>query len=178
MGNKFPARGDFSLPAAIFDEYDWTADWLIDGPIGQIVTLVFPPKPTQCDNCKLDVDTGRSSGIYNGSGPFPFTNHTVCPRCMGEGRYEADRTSAIRMRLYWTAKDWVKTGVRIVAGECDVMAIGYMSDLPALKRAKAVIMPKDIEELIRYRCERVGKAIPWGFRQKRYFLQFFKQMGE
>jgi len=179
MANKFPARGDFSVPDAVFDSHEWAVDFLIDGPTGQNATLIYPPKPTQCDNCKLSPDTGRSSGIYNGTGPISFTNFTRCPRCGGVGRLEAEQTNSdtVRLRTYWNPKDWIDIGIRLAAGETGIMTIGYMTDLPKIEQATNILIKKDLQNIRRYRCERIGEAVPHGFRQNRYFIQFLKRLG-
>jgi hypothetical protein len=177
MGGKFPSRGDFTIPSAVFDEHEWMVDSLIDGEIGQSVTLYYPPKPTQCDNCKLDPETGLSSNIYNGGGPIPFTDFMKCPRCGGLGRLELPQTDTIDLRVYWNSSSWIDIGVRFESSEGVAMTIGYMVDLPKLEKATSLLVHANLEGVRRYLCEREGEAVPHGFRRKRYFIQYVKRIG-
>lgn len=177
MANKIPSRGDFSLNFLVFDTHEWMTDYLIDGPTGQNVLVVYPPKPTQCDNCKLDPATGRSSNIYNGTGPISFTDFTLCPRCGGNGRGQIETSDTIRLRVYWNPTDWIKPAPRFASGETGVMTIGYMVDLPKVEQGAYLLLNKDIQGMRRWKCERVGEAAPWGLKQNRYFVQFMKRVG-
>lgn len=179
MANRFSDRGDFSLPESVFDEHEWVADFLIDGPTGQNVSLIYPPRVTQCDNCITDVDTGLSAGIYNGTGPISFTNHTLCPRCGGQGKFAIEVTSTIRLRIYWTPKDWIIVpNVKFTEPDGMAMTIGYMGDLPGLEHAVALLLNKDLSGMTRYKCQRMGEATPYGLRQNRYFIQYVRRIGE
>lgn len=177
MAGKFPLRGDFSIPSEIFDEHEWIVDSLLDGETGQSVVLYYPPKPTQCDNCIIDIDTGRSANIYNGTGPVPFDNHTKCPRCGGLGRGESEPTDNINLRIYWNPRDWIDIGVKFKPGDSIAMTIGYMSDLPKLEKAASILLNADVQGIRRWKCERAGEAVPHGFRQDRYFIQYVKRVG-
>ena len=53
--------------------------------IGRIVYIIISSSTsTQCPNCLYDVVNKRSAGMYNGTGPQPFTNGK-CPVCSGVG---------------------------------------------------------------------------------------------
>ena len=52
-----------------------------------------------------------------------------------------------------------------------------MSDLPKVERSVEVILNSDVESTKEYRCVKEGEAVPWGFRQDRYFLQFYRRSG-
>lgn len=50
-------------------------------------TLYFNNNSTAyCHNCLYDKASEMSSNVYNGSGPAPFDEYTICPVCMGSGK--------------------------------------------------------------------------------------------
>lgn len=177
MANKIPHLGNFKIPTLLIDRHEWMTDELIDGVTGQVCTLIFPDKDTQCDNCLNDISTGRSSNIYNDTGPISFANFSICPRCGGLGRFQVPEEDNIRLRVYWDSKNWIKTGASLATPDSSCMTIGYMTDLPKLERANKVLIPLDISTIHRYEMNRAGEAIPHGFRQDRYFIQFFTRIG-
>jgi hypothetical protein len=177
MANVFPSRGDFLLPSELIDEHEWMADFLLDGETGHTCTLYYPSKPTECDNCLIDPSTGRSSHIYKVGGPIPFQNYTVCPRCGGSGRNVLPQTEEISLRVYWNSKDWIDVGPKFDVADGVAMTIGYMTDLPAMEKAEKILLNTDVQEMRRWLCERMGEAVPHGFRQKRYFIQYVKRIG-
>lgn len=49
-------------------------------------TLYFTGSTDYCNNCLFDRASNLSSNIYNGTGPVPFDDYTMCPVCMGSGK--------------------------------------------------------------------------------------------
>jgi hypothetical protein len=177
MANKFPTLGDFVIPTSILDTHEWISDAVIDGDTGHQCTLYYPAKPTECDNCILDPRTRRSTNQYKAGGPIPFQDHTVCPRCGGSGRNTLKPTEIVYLRVYWEPKDWIDIGVKfdVASGIC--MTIGYMTDLPKIEKAERILLNSDVKPLRRYFCKRAGEAVPHGFRQNRYFIQYMERTG-
>ena len=176
MANKFPKLGDFSIPSGIIDAHEWGADSFID-TLGKTCTLIYPAKVTECSNCYYDARTGRSTGIYKTGGPNPFPNNSFCPICGGEGRITAEVTESVKLRVYWNSKDWHMVANTIENPEGVAQAVGYMSDLSKIERAKEIILDSHVSSTREFRCVREGEAVPWGFRHDRYFLQFFRRSG-
>jgi hypothetical protein len=176
MANKFPARGDFEIPTSLLDEHEWVSDALLDGDTGHDCKLYYPAKPTECDNCFLDPRTKRSSNIYKAGGPIPFDDHTVCPRCGGGGRSSLRTTESVNLRIYWEPRDWIDIGVKfdVAFGIC--MTIGYMTDLPKIEKAERILLNSDLGPIRRWFCKRAGEAVPHGFRQNRYFIQYMERV--
>ena len=52
--------------------------------LGQSLTIILPKKEQRCNNCKYDFVHKCSSGVYNGTGPKPFTG-AICPVCKSKG---------------------------------------------------------------------------------------------
>lgn len=180
MANRFSDRADFDIPESLIDEHEWMTDALIDGPTGQVCQLIYPQTTiTECPNCIFDQSTGMSSNIYKDGGPYPFTNHTVCPMCNGIGRSSAEVTEDIRLRVYWQKSDWQKIlGKEVFQDPRNyVMVIGYMTDLPKLEQANRVLVDSQVGAYRHWICERDGESSPWGFRHNRYFIQFLRRTG-
>jgi len=176
MADKIPSLGNFTIPDSVIDAHEWVSDAFIDS-LGKTCILVYPPKITECPNCYYDPRSGRSSGVYRSGGPVSFANNTTCPWCGGEGRSSDNVTEDIKLRIYWTPKEWQNIGVPIDAADEMAQIIGYMSDLPKVEKATEIILNKDVQGIKQYRCQREGEAVPWGFRQTRYFVQFVKRIG-
>ena len=169
MADKFPSRGDFTVPTCLYDEHEWMVDYLIDGELGTNCSLIFTPVYGPCDNCFIDTETRKSSHIYNGTGPQDFPNYTLCPRCNGRGTLSEPVTKNVRLRVYWDAKDWKKFGHSLQAPDASAMIIGYMDDAADLQNADTFKM---VYENVEYECRTRGEAQPHGFRHNRYFIQF------
>jgi len=177
MANRIPSLGDFEIPTSLLDEHEWIADALLDGDTGHQCTLYYPAKATECDNCILDPRTHKSANIYKAGGPIPFQNYTICPRCGGSGRNTLQPTATVYLRIYWQPRDWIDIGVKfdVAFGIC--MTIGYLTDLPKIERAQRILLNADIAPIRRWYCKRAGEAVPHGFRQNRYFIQYLERVG-
>jgi hypothetical protein len=161
-----------TIPDGFWDKYTEACDFFIDNDhIGRACTLVYPPKREDCINCVKPVGS-ISTNIYRHGGPMPF-NFGGCPLCGGNGYKEVEVTDSIRLRIYWSRADWIRIASSVVAEDAEVMIIGYMSDLPNLRKAAHIILAKDNSEA-EYRATVTGKPVPWGFGRNRYFVAYLK----
>jgi len=176
MADKFKNLGDFNIPDDLLDKHEWVSDFFIDS-LGKDCTLVYPPKIEPCPNCYIDPRTRRSNNRYKAGGPKSFPNGTICPWCGGAGQSKKEETEDLKLRVYWTPKDWVNLNIELDAPESSAQVIGYMKDLPKFEKAQYILLNKDIQGYTRLTCQRTGEAIPWGFRQNRYFIQFVQRIG-
>lgn len=76
-------------------------------------------KPSYCNNCEIDPISNKSSSIYNGTGPNPFDENSICPVCMGKGlisgdSYEIVHLGVIANTSYWY--DWGSKTLRVPDG--------------------------------------------------------------
>ena len=55
------------------------------------------------------------------------------------------------------------------------MTIGYLSDLPAIRRSKAVQMRPNLSDNASRRYVLSGDPAPWGFQQDKYFVAYWKE---
>lgn len=180
MANKIPSRGEFSIPSALIDVHEWISDSLIDN--GQNCKLIYPQKTSECPNCYLDIDTGKSTAIYKTGGPIQFTNYTICPYCQGEGHLYAAQEETIKCRVYYNSKyflsnDEFRQDANIKIDNDTIQIITYLSNLSKIERAEFIIIDSDIATAKQYRCTKASPAIPHGFRHNRYLVQLWRRVG-
>jgi len=177
MSGKFPYRGDFSFPSSLIDDFEWIMDSFIDGSIGADCLLIYPPNYNECENCHLDITTGRSNNIYKIGGPISFENHTLCPICNGEGRLTVNISDSIRLRIYTNPKDWQNVGFNVNYPEGSAQIIGYWTDFPKIQRAKFIMVNSDLSGFKEWKYIMASEALPWGLRGSRYFAAMIKRTG-
>ena len=171
-------RGSFPFPTEIVDEFNWVTSSFIESSFGVPCQLVFPSKWSECTNCKIDLSTGRSSGIYKSdTGTISFQNHQICPLCQGRGRRELPQTEDVRFRVYWNTRDWIDINVPIASPDSTAMLIGFLSDLPALEKADKIILHTDLQEIRQYSVRREGEAVPHGIAKNHFFIQYVTRSG-
>ena len=62
----------------------------------------------ECSNCKIDPITRLSANTYNGSGPNPFADGSVCPVCIGAGLTTSSKSSEIiYLACIFDSKYWL-----------------------------------------------------------------------
>jgi len=167
----------FSIPSSVVSSHEYITDSLIEGPTGQECQLIYPVnRNSVCPNCLYNPRQKKSSNIYRDGGPIPFEKHTICPWCGGEGRSDRAVKENIRLRVYWSQKDWIISNP-VENPDTSVMIIGYMHLLPSLEKADRILLNKDVQPYRKWICERAGEAVPWGLSQDRYFAQMLNRVG-
>ena len=132
---------------------------------------------TDCPNCKFDVTTGKSSGIYDSStGTIPFTFGN-CPFCHGEGRVPNEATESISLCPIYDYRQWYKT-INSTTGSPDSMiqTMSAFSTYDDLKRAKYLIVDTAIAESTVPRFERVGEPEPCGLGASSFVITMWKRI--
>lgn len=69
--------------------------------LGKQITVVLVGVKSNCSNCKYDKVTDSSNGVYNGTGPKPFKNGSVCPVCGGKGKITTSESKTITAICRW-----------------------------------------------------------------------------
>jgi hypothetical protein len=128
-----------------------------------------------CSNCIFDPITKLSSNIYNGSGPKPFSDATICPVCMGGGSTRIESFEIIYMAVlfdsrYWL--DWESKDVNVAQGQ--VQTICLSSLLPKIRNAKSVIFDTSLEKYRDTVYQRAGDPKPVGFGNSRYIFTMWE----
>ena len=151
---------DWRIPQEVFDTYKAAVDAMITDNFGVECTLITVER----------VETIASNPATNN---IPTRNSVNSHRKRGGGGYdrgevtvtETETTSTIKMRCYWTSKDWVKLDNNsIVDPEAKVMTIGYLSDFPAIRRSKAVQMRPNLSDNASRRRHTRSAHVSWARR--------------
>ena len=165
----------FSIPSDIFDLYEEVCNELIDNDnIGKACTLYYQPNITECPNCNFDSFTGKSANTYKTGGPLVFSQ-SLCPWCNGEGTKEVEVTDSIRLRLYWSKKDWTKLGLNVTLADGDLMTIGYIADLPKCYQAIYMRIITSQSHYGHWDFVLAAEPFPHGFGKDKYFTAFWKR---
>jgi hypothetical protein len=121
--------------------------------------------------------------IYNPNNNIPEKNSINSHRVRG-GDYErqnkiireVETLTDIKLKVYWDQKSWIGVANDIVVPDGTIQTIGFMTDLPKVLQAKALIVHKDIKDYKELRFERMGEHIPMGLKQNRYFGCMWKRI--
>tara|TARA_Y100001937_G_scaffold128772_1_gene207866 strand:+ start:4478 stop:5968 length:1491 start_codon:yes stop_codon:yes gene_type:complete len=166
----------FVIPDTVVQSHEFVVDALLEGPTGHNCELIYPvTKNSLCPNCVYSPRQRKSSNIYKSGGPIFFKNHTICPWCGGVGRSSRPVTETIKLRIYWSQKDWIDK-MPLEASDSSVMIIGFMKDLPKVEKCDRILLNKDVESYRSWLCEREGESVPWGLSQDRYFAQMLRRV--
>jgi hypothetical protein len=163
-----------AIPQTLFDVYNSFADDFINLNFGVNCTVFLPSLKVQCDNCVFDTINNKSSNMYLAGGPIPFT-FGVCPWCDGNGFKEIPNSSVIKMKVYFSRKNWIQIVPNINIPDGSVQTIGFLSDLPKIKAAQFVRINSDVAGYINYDYTLFGEPFPHGFKQNRYFIAYWKR---
>ena len=88
---------------------------------------------------------------------------------------EVEVLTDIKLKVYWDFKQFVKVGGDIAIPDGSIQTVSMFSDVPALMKAAALIVHKDIKGYREYRFVRFGDPIPMGLKQNRYAACFWKR---
>lgn len=151
-------------------------DTMID-QLGKDCLLVFDPKEIQCPNCLYDSARKASSGVYNGTGPRPFTR-PPCPVCHGKGTITSESiTREVRFLIDWKAKPWDyvdTTAVKTPQGL--VQTKGYVEDMDSVLQCHHIIIDHTNDKFINNKFILFGEPVPQGnIVPNRYFIAFWSR---
>lgn len=130
---------------------------------------------TVCSNCIFDPVTKLSSNIYNGTGPRPFVDATICPVCMGDGSTRIENSEIIYMAVLFDSKywlDWGSKSVNIASGQVQTICLSTL--LPKIRNAKSVIFDTSLEQYRDVVYQRAGDPKPVGFGNTRYIFTMWQ----
>jgi hypothetical protein len=153
-----------NIPNSVFSIYKEAADFFIDNEnIGQTFSINYPAIPVAYSG-PVSKPVGFNSNTVRANGQVgnPIDN---------EPTREVVTTDTIRLRVYWSKKDWIKIS-NLAIPDADAMIIGYLSTLPKLKRAESISLTK--EESV-WTFVLSGEPFPHGFGHDRYFIGYIKR---
>lgn len=121
--------------------------------------------------------------VYNPANNVPEKNSINAHR-IRNGDYERQQKvikevevlKDIKLKVYWDQRQWINAGGGIQVPDGSIQTIGFMTDLPEVLKAKALIVHKDVKDYKEMRFERLGEHIPAGLRQNRYFACMWKRV--
>lgn len=61
-----------------------------------------------CTNCVIDPISQISSNVYNGTGPSPFPDNTICPVCGGSGMTNGEKTETLYLGVIFDNKYFIR----------------------------------------------------------------------
>jgi hypothetical protein len=162
----------FTIPSGLQTVYNEYADSLIESPmVGEPCTLEYPALKTACSNC-LPGPLGAGGNVFRTGGPAPFSFGS-CPICQGSGFKEQLTTEEVRLRVYLSTNESRQKYNQVIASlnitDYEAQIIGYMKDLPKIRRANAIILINEQLGNVKIRTKIVSDPTPWGFDKKRYF---------
>lgn len=147
---------------------------LMDNALTVPCTLVYSgtENTTYCNNCKYDPISKLSSSLYNGTGPVPFADNTICPVCVGLGMKNSDASEILYLAVIFDGKYFINitssSTVNIVDGM--VQTICHSSLLPKIRNANSIIIDNNISKYGKYSYQRAGDPIPAGFGDNNYII--------
>jgi len=160
----------FNVPDEVFDLYKEAVDYMIDDAFGVICQLISIDKvETIVSNPETNNIPDRNSINAHRKRGGDYDRGTVTVT-------EKEVLTEVKMRCYYDRRDWVKLkDSNLAVPDGDMQTIGYISDMPAIMKAKAIISHKGIKDYQEQRYVRVGDPIPWGIKKDRYVVCYWKR---
>lgn len=157
-----------SIPESVFDKYYSIIDSTITDIFGIDCTLVFVEKVEVISNTFDNIPDNKSINAHRKkTGDYKRENKTYT---------EVETKETIRLKVYWSNKDWVKIGGSdLVIPDNSIQTIFFASDMDKVMRAKYLLVHQDIETIREYRFVMFGEPFPMGLRQNRYFGCFWQR---
>jgi hypothetical protein len=124
------------------------------------VYAVFVIKTT-CTNCVIDPATKASTGVYNKTGPKPFTGR-VCPVCLGKGSTTTEKKHKLTATVEWSELTKSDANRDLAQGEipyAHAMLKTFINAEPALAKADYFLVDG-------IRCTRATVTRPTGLLTK------------
>jgi hypothetical protein len=149
------------IPSQIFTIYETAADEMIS-VFGTDCLIKYPSDPVATATNVPEFKTSKSLRPFDNNPDQTFIHDD-------EEIKGSESSEVIRMRVYWTPKDFVKVG-GVLYPDVKIQTIGYYSDITKLKRC-VEIWP-DVDKGFCF--VPAGDPIPWGLRKSRYCVAFWK----
>ncbi len=168
----------FTLTSDMVQTIQDATDDLIN-QLGKLCRLIYPPNVSDCPNCIFDDTTGRSSNRYNGTGPQPFPDGTICPVCNGTGHVSTQVTKDITLLCDWEPKGlYLIAEGNIITPNSYLETTGYMSDVSDIMQAGKMLMELPIVPVISATFDLFSDPVDENaIIQGRYFSCIWKRTG-
>lgn len=134
--------------------------------------------PIFCNNCIYDPITKLSANLYNGSGPNPFADGTVCPVCMGNGITDSETTivsKTFNLAVIFDSRYFVNTNKLINIPEGNIQTLCSIHLLPHIRGANDMIVDTNIQKYGQYIYQRDSDPEPAGLGDSKYIITNWKR---
>jgi hypothetical protein len=146
----------------------------------ELIDSTFDIFGVTCQLVSIDI---LEQTVVNPNNNIPDKNSINAHR-LRDGNYdrgnktvkEIETLTDIKLKVYWDAKQWINVAGAIQVPDNSIQTIGFMSDLPRVLEAKALLVHKDIKDIKEIRFQRFGEHIPIGIKQNRYFACFWSRI--
>lgn len=130
-------------------------------------------QPSICPNCIFDPISNRSLNKYNGSGPSPFTEFSICPICNGTGFNTTRQEELVYLAVLFDSKYWFNWNnksntIRVPGGSVQTICTSDL--LPKLRNADKILIDTSKETYGSYYYTRANDPEFAGFGDTRYIF--------
>lgn len=96
-----------------------------------------------CHNCIFDPVSNRSLNKYNGSGPSPFGENSICPVCNGMGFDSVNKEELVYLSVLFDSKYWFNWNsknntIRVPDGSIQTICRAEL--LPKIRNADKILI--------------------------------------
>jgi hypothetical protein len=155
-----------SIPSGVFTKYKEFADEMITS-FGVSCSLIYTHQVEVITESVPTVKQRRSLNIQNRNESAGFSR--------GSSTFKTvENTDTLTMRVYRNKKDFIKIG-QIDVPDGAIQTISYLSDLPKLNRAIALITDTQLSAHETYRYVKVSEPVPHGLEHDRYIICLWKR---
>jgi hypothetical protein len=120
-----------------------------------------------CDNCILDTISKVSSNIYNGTGPRPFPDNSICPICLGMGMSKAAKQEKIKLAVIIDNKSFINVGDIAMIDNGVIQTLCSIDLSSKLSNAHTLIVHNS-------EYQRAGEPRPCGLSDHKYLVTFWR----
>ena len=151
-------------------------DSLIDPVSGLVNPCILryggtPSNQTVCYNCILDTISRVSSNMYNGTGPKPFPDYSICPVCLGFGLINGGISTSeetINLAVIMNAKSFINVADTVDIGNNVIQTISKIDLLSKLNNAIELYLGENS-------YQKMADPQLCGFGEYKYITMLWKQ---
>lgn len=134
--------------------------------------------PILCNNCIYDPITKLSANLYNGTGPNPFADGTICPVCVGNGITDSEVTitsKIFNLAVIFDSKYFLNTNKLINIPQGNIQTLCSIHLMPHIRSANDMIVDTKIQNYADYIYERESDPEPAGLGDSRYIITMWRK---
>ena len=156
------------IPSGVLTKYKEVIDATISTDMfGVVCQLVFEEQIEVISNTFDNIPYTKSVNAHRRDGKEQYKTGTKTYKTV-------ERFEDITIKVYWTPKDFVVPFKNLNVPDGSIQIIGYQSDLPRIRRAKAFIPMKTNDDIGGIRYKLYKEPFPMGIGKDRYFGAFME----